>query len=191
MKRKELRKAAAAKIAMGYSRQHAYDALRMEEPMADNEELANAVRYTPSLIAREHFKTERNVLMLLVMVLAVFYFWQMTALYLDQGSLRRLLSLALPIALVGFVVASKWNRGRTYSTIAFLTLYTGFHWWSRKNDLDLSDPLTIVWLALSVAVMALALYLHRTLTSDYTMQRDPGQGMHKRAVFPPEPGALA
>ncbi len=67
MKRRELRKAAAAKIAMGYSRQHAYDALRVEEPTADNEDLANAVRFTPSLMAREHFKNERNILVVLVL----------------------------------------------------------------------------------------------------------------------------
>ena len=64
---------AAAKIAMGYSRQHAYDALRVEEPTADNEDLANAVRFTPSLMAREHFKNERNILVVLVVALGLLY----------------------------------------------------------------------------------------------------------------------
>ncbi|MBK9597003.1 MAG: hypothetical protein IPO60_01445 [Flavobacteriales bacterium] len=190
MKRRELRKAAAAKIAMGYSRQHAYDALRVEEPTADNEDLANAVRFTPSLMAREHFKNERNILVVLVVALSVFYFWQVGMLYQDQGSLRLLFYFALPLALLFLGVTSANNRNRPYSGIALLAFITGTHWWNRKHNLDIADPRTMVWLVLTVAVIALALYLHNKLTSDYTMQRDPREGMHKRAVFPPEPGSL-
>ena len=190
MKRRELRKAAAAKIAMGYSRQHAYDALRVEEPTADNEDLANAVRFTPSLMAREHFKNERNILVVLVVALSVFYGWQIASQTHAQSSLRRLLSLGFPITLLLLGISSMGKWGKTYSFVMFLALYGGLQWWSKKDNLDFTDPLTIAWLALTLAVTALSWYLHRKLTSDYTMQRDPREGMHKRAVFPPEPGSL-
>lgn len=186
MKRRELRKAAAAKIAMGYTRQHAYDALRVEEPTADNEDLADAIRYTPSLREREHFKTERNLLSVLVVALSVFYFWQVAEQIHDQGSLRRLFYLALPIALLFFGVTSTGNRNRPYSGVAFLAIISANYW----LPMDLNDPRTIIGLVLTLAVIALALYLHRKLTSDYTMQRDPNGSMHKRAVFPPEPGSM-
>ncbi len=185
-----MRKAAAAKIALGYSRQHAYDALRVEEPTADNEDLANAVRYTPSLMAREHFKTERNILVVLVVALSAFYFWQAYVLNLDKDLIRRLLSLGFPIALLILGVSSMGKWGKTHSWIGFLAMYGGLQRWTKNDNMDLNDPLTITWLALTLAVMAFSWYLHRKLTSDYTMQREPGQGMHKRAVFPPEPGGL-
>lgn len=190
MKRRELRKAAAAKIAQGYSRQQAYDALRIEAPTADNEDLADAVRYTPSLRAREHFKAERNLLSVLVVALSAFYFWQVARPIHDHGLLQRLFFLALPIALLFFGVSSTSNRNRPYSTIAFLAFITGNSWWPWK-DVDLAEPTTIIGLVLTLTVMALAFYLHRKLTSDYTMQRDPNEGMRKRAVFPPEPEAPA
>ncbi|MGV9013808.1 MAG: hypothetical protein ACOH13_14540 [Flavobacteriales bacterium] len=190
MKRRELRKAAAAKIALGYSRQHAYDALRVEEPTADNEDLADAVRYTPSLMAREHFKSERNILIALVVALALFYFWQIASLIHDQSSLRRLISLGFPLSLLALGISSTGSWGRTYSFIMFIALYGGFQWWSKNDTLKFTDPLTIIWLSLTSAVIALSWYLRRELTSDYTMQQDPREGMHKRAVFPPEPGAL-
>ena len=187
MKRRELRKAAAAKIALGYSRQHAYDELRIEEPTADNEDLADAVRYTPSLMAREHFKNERTILIALVVALAIFYFWQIAALIHDQSSLRRLLSLGFPLSLLALGVSSTGTWGRAYSFIMFLALYGGFQWWNKMDDPDFTDPLTITWLSLTLAVIALSWYLRKKLTSNYIMQRDPREGMHKRAVFPPEP----
>lgn len=191
MKRRELRKAVAAKIALGYTRQHAYDELRMEEPTPDNEDLADAVRYTPSLLAREHFKNERNILIALVVALATFYFWQIAALIHDQSSLRRLLSLGFPVSLLALGISSMGKWGRSYSFIMFLALYGGFQWWSKMEEPDFTDPLTTLWLALTLAVIALSWYLRKKLTSDYIMQRDPREGMHKRAVFPPEPGTLA
>ncbi len=191
MKRRELRKAAAAKIALGYTRQHAYDALRVEEPTADNEELADAVRYTPSLMAREHFKNARTTLVVLVVALSTFYLWQEGMLFHHQSWGDRLFFLAIPIALLASAITFARNRVRIYSSIAFLTFLAAANWQTGKAVLDLATPMIIVWLTLSVAVIALALYLHRKLTSDYTMQRDPNEGMHKRAVFPPEPGVLA
>ena len=190
MKRRKLRKAAAVKIALGYSRQHAYDALRIEEPTADNEDLADAVRYTPSLMAREHFKNERNILVVLVVALSVFYFWQVAMQIHDHGSLRRLFFVVFPIGLLYLGATSTMERGVRYTQIMAVTAYSGLNWFSWKGNLELAHVLTIVWLILSVAVVALALYLHKKLTSDYTMQRDPNEGMHNRAVFPPEPGSL-
>lgn len=189
MKRRELRKAAAAKIALGYSRQHAYDALRLEEPTADNEDLADAVRYTPSLREREHFKTERNLLSVLVVALALFYFWLVAMRIHDHGPLRLIFLLAPPIALLFLGVTSSNNRNRSYSSIGFLAIIS-LTYWRPWHDVEM-DPGTIIGLALTLAVIALALYLHKKLTSDYIMQRDPNEGMHKRAVFPPEPGELA
>jgi hypothetical protein len=63
MRKKDVHAAVAAKIDLGYDRQHVYDEMCLEQPDLAGKKLADAVRWTPPLAARQHYRTEHTALL--------------------------------------------------------------------------------------------------------------------------------
>ena len=85
MGKREIRKAVEAKIDLGYSRQHAFDEMRLEQPELGLKRLADVVRYVPSLAARQKYRVEQGALLAAIAASAVLQFGQAPVIFQGQA----------------------------------------------------------------------------------------------------------
>jgi hypothetical protein len=187
MKKKDIRRAAEAKVALGYSRQHAFDEMRLEHPELDVLRLAEAVRYVPSLAARQRYRVEQGALLAAIAASAFLQFIHAPGIYGAQAVDARAFLFAIPVATVALGVGIGRYHAKLYRWLALLSLYGIFRRMGvvRYEELDVWP---MAFYALSAVTAGLAFYLHMKLATNYTVMPATEPPV---VEFPPEPGAMA
>lgn len=154
------RKLIRAKIESGSTPQQVYDELKGPGNAAD-EQLADAVRYVPTLERRAQYKTAQWVLMALLAAAALWKFVFVLPSVVDQGWLpivfHGLFGLAYVVAMIA--VALYWRRAHTLAGLL------GFMEPMHNNDTAFAENMAVI-LLLGV-LMILGFYLQRELSPDY------------------------
>lgn len=184
MRKQAIQKAVDAKIALGYSRQHAYDELRLEYPEASSRKLANLVRYTPSLAARQRYRTEHGALLMatgLHVLLPVMHVFAMPG---RQSLFGQGLFAAIPFAMIGIAIAIARYRLHVLPWLIVIALLSLFRGYNHQEEV-LQDTWTIVAYVLTAIIAGLSILLHQRLASNYAMDRN---FTPPHAIFPQEDG---
>ncbi|MEO8733013.1 MAG: hypothetical protein ABI373_01645 [Flavobacteriales bacterium] len=187
MGKREIRKAVEAKIELGYSRQHAFDEMRLERPETDLKRLADAVRYVPSLSARQHYRVEQGALLAVIAASALLQFIHAPEILQGQAVDAKTILLAIPVASIALGIGILRYHAQLYRWLAILSMYGIFRRMGVVHVEEM-DAWTIAHYALTVASAALAFFLHTRLASNYRVL----PGIDPPAVeFQPEPASFS
>lgn len=184
MSNKAIRTKAEELLSFGIPKQQVFDNLLLQFPEAKPKKVAEVVRYMPSLLGRERYRTLHLALLGLIAASALLRL----ARPLLNGSIgpdqaTAYLSL-VPIAtlLMGYSLY-RW-QGQVFEWVGWGNAVGAF---GLLNDLsqfvkDGGDPWTLSGRLLSVSIGAVALYLAYRVFTKPKMEKDPMTGV-ERAVF--------
>ena len=184
MSNKAIRTKAEELLYFGIPKQQVFDNLLLQFPEAKPKKVAKVVRYLPSLLARERYRTLHLILLGLIAASALLRIARPLmhgTIGMDQATAY--LSL-VPIAtvLMGYSLY-RW-QGQVFEWVGWGNMVGAF---GLLNDLshfvkDGGDLWTLSGRLLSVSIGGVALYLaHRVFTKP-KMEKDPMTGS-ERAVF--------
>lgn len=185
MRKDAIRKAVEAKIALGYSRQHAYDEMCLEHPELAGKRLADIVRYIPSMAARERYRTEHGLLLFAIaayVVLPVLHAQSIPGWRSIPGPAAL---AALPFATIALGIAIARYRLKGLPWLIFVTALGLFRGLGHPQDLAV-DPWTLARYATAIAIAGLSIQLLHKLVSDYRVDRDFSP---PRIIFPADDGS--
>ncbi len=185
MRKKDVHAAVAAKIDLGYDRQHVYDEMCLEQPDLAGKKLADAVRWTPPLAARQHYRTEHTALLAAIaanVLLPLLHGQADSGLpsFYGPGFFT-----VLPFATIGLGIALARYRLQVLPWLIFFTMVGLVSGLSHYEDMVV-DGWALAKTAIAITIAALSIYLQNMLAPKYTMDR---QFSPPRPVFPPEEGA--
>lgn len=170
-------------LDVGYSHQQAFDQLVLQHPEVKPKKIAELLRHRPSRVAKERYKTLHQILLALVVISAALRIW--TAFghrTIDMEHAWRLIGL-VPFATLFMAYALyRWD-GQHFQWVGWMNILGAagvFRSLSRLTEgsvLSMGEEGGI----LSVAIGALALYLHSKAFPKYTFHKDPmgGPGRHE------------
>jgi hypothetical protein len=187
MGKKDIRKAVEAKIELGYSRQHAFDEMRLERPEPGVKRLADIVRYVPSLAARQRYRVEQGALLAAIAASALVQFIHSPSIYGVQAVDAKAILYAIPLASIAMGVGIHRYHAKLYKWLGFLSVYGIFRRMGVMRFEEM-DAWMIAHYALAAAIAGLAFFLHGKLASNYRMV--PGT-QPPMVEFPPEPGSFS
>lgn len=187
MGKRDIRRAVMAKIALGYSRQHAFDEMRLEQPTIGVERLADVVRYTPSLAARQRYRIEQGALLGAIAAAALLQFIHAPMIFPDHAIDTKTLLMAIPLGTIILGAGVARYHVQLYRWLALLSLYGIFRRMG-IDELDRPDLWTIAHYVLTISIAGLAFFLNMKLASKYSVV--PGT-TPPQVIFPPEPGSSA
>lgn len=185
MGKKDIRRAVEAKIALGYSRQHAYDEMHLEHPEVSSKKLANMVRYTPSLAARQRYRTEYGALLVTVGMYVLLPVIHSLTTPGRQALFGHGMFAAFPFAMVGMGIAIARYRLQVLPWLIVITLFSLLRVYNHQYEI-LEDIWAIARYVLAAIIAGLSILLYLKLASNYTMDRTftPPQ-----VIFPQEEGS--
>ena len=186
MGKRDIRKAVEAKVELGYSRQHAFDEMRLERPELGVKRLADIVRHVPSLAARQRYRVEQGALLAAIAASVLLQFIHSPSIYGAQAEDAKAFLFAIPLASIGMGIGIFRYHAQLYRWLMILTL-CGIFRRIGVIHFEETDPWTIAHYALAVAIAGLAFFLHVKLASNYRMV--PGT-QPPMVEFPPEPGSF-
>jgi hypothetical protein len=177
MTNREQRKLVRTRIEAGASPQQVYDELHGPGNAAD-EQLADLVRYVPTLERRAQYRTGQWVLLGLVCFVVA---WKLSlvisaAVEKDWSSVVFHSALAAGYATALFAVAKYWRKAHSLAGILAFLEVMQVH--DRPAHVDGMNLLVILLLGV---LAALSLYLQRKLTPDYIKLKEPYRNNEQQA----------
>ena len=185
MRKEAIQKAVKAKIALGYGRQHAFDEMHLEHPDIRTKKLADIVRYTPSMVARQRYLAEYGALLVAVglyVALPVMHSFSIPGgrSYFGPG-----IFAAFPFAMMGLGIAVARYRLHVLPWLMVVTFLGLFHGYNHQSEV-VQDVWSIARYVLAAIIAGLSLLLHFRLASNYSMDRG---SKPPQVIFPPEDGS--
>jgi hypothetical protein len=134
MGKRDIRTAVEARIDLGYSRQHAFDEMRLEKPELAPKRLAHVVRYVPSLAARQKYRVEQEVLLGMIAASAVLRFIHAPVIFQGQAVDAKAILLTVPIASIAMGIGIFRYHAQLYRWLGSLSVYGIFRGMGRAHS---------------------------------------------------------
>lgn len=178
-----LKREAEELLDLGFSHQQAFDQLALQHPEAKPKKIAGLLRHRPSKAAKERYRSLHLVLLALVALSAALRIW--TAFghrQVDMEHAWRLFGL-VPFATLFMAWALYHWDGQHFEWVGWMNILGAAGVFRSLSRLAEGSVLSMgeVGGILSVAIGALALYLHSKAFPKYAFHKDPmgGPGRHE------------
>ena len=182
MAQKKLKQDVQEMLDMGFSHQQAFDQLVMQHPEAKPKKTAELLRHRPSRAAKERYRTLHQVLVALVAISAALRLWAaFDGREFDSEHAWRLIGL-VPFATLFMAYALYHWDGQHFQWVGWMNLLGAFGALRTLNSAITGSVISLGEASglISVAIGALALYLHGKAFPKYSFHKDPmgGPGRH-------------
>jgi hypothetical protein len=165
-----------------------FEELVLEHPEVKPRKIADTVRFVPSLAARTQYQAYHQALLWAIAAYAVLQL--VDALHSERSGAPFHLGLlrTLPLATVLLAYSVFNHRGRVYQWLIIVNIGSVIGTLGLVPDIIQGDvgPWTVARRLVTVAICALAWFLHLRMVPKYTVLKD-ATGT-SRFLFPPEPG---
>ena len=163
MTKKEIRKLAQEKIQEGKTQQQAFDEIK-ELAEAPDEEVANLVKTIPTLQIRKKYQVLNAVLISLLLLTVVFKVILAVSMIMHNGLAWSPVIFIFPVLNCAMLYGAATYAIRAHQTVAILT---GLGFIQTLGRLTF-QPVVLVDLAITAALIGLGIYLQGKLTPGFT-----------------------
>ncbi len=167
--KRAIRKTAEQQVLSGQSRQQVYEELRPSSGLPD-EDLANIIRYIPSLEARKRHQAAQTALIGLLVLTVLLKLLAAFGLVLMNGDKMLPWVLLMPAVNMVLAIGVAMHRGAAYKAVAVLTIIGLLQSTARI----FSSPLwaILLELVLAAALIGLSLFLLKRMVPDHTTVKE-------------------
>lgn len=183
MASKKLKDEVQELLDFGFSHQQAFDQLVLQHPEVKPKKIAELLRHRPSLAAKQRYRTMHQVLLALVAISAALRLWAaLDGREFDAAHAWRVVGL-VPFATLFMAYALYHWDGQHFQWVGWMNLLGAAGALRMVSHVIAGDSFTLGEFGslISVAIGALALYLHSKAFPKYSFHKDPtgGPGRHE------------
>lgn len=170
MTKRQLRKAAKKSILEGKSKQETFENLKISSKIS-NEELAKIIQITPSLEAREKFKTLNGILIGTLLITVLFKMLAGIPIVIENGIKWIPVLFLLPIINILLLIGVATYSPNAHKLVGIFTIIGLFRGMGNIIGNDL-DGFIIFDLIIAAAMIGLGFYLNSKLTPEFSKSKE-------------------